>query len=191
MLHLVCIGVFPFLNKCAHFGTAYSSAMQFFIADEFIQAPTNPVCAFFMMHSHTHTGVAPVLISPWFLCLSLALVAESSICLVHFLWFNCRLLQEQQPHTALPVSTFPVFDQTWHIMHTEDDLGQLADMTRNLFSLWISFLLAQQAAGLACVPWEAAPLLISFSFILGRPKRSLLIVVGSPKQKNYSFCWRE
>lgn len=84
--------------------------------------------------------------------LSLALVAKSRICLVHFLSSNCRLLQKQQPHTTLPVSTFPVFDQTWHVMHTEDDLGQLADVTRNLFSLWISFLLAQQAAGLACVP---------------------------------------
>lgn len=94
--------------------------------------------------------------------LSRALVAESRVCLVQFLRFNCRLRQKQ-PHTALPVSTFPVFDQTWHIMQTEDDLDQFADMTRNLFSFWISFLLAQQAAWLACVPWEAAPLLIFFS----------------------------
>lgn len=46
-------------------------------------------------------------------------------------------------------------------MQTEDYLGQFADATINfLFSLWVSFLLAQQAAGLDCVPREPAPLLI-------------------------------
>lgn len=46
-------------------------------------------------------------------------------------------------------------------MQTEGDLGQFADVTINfLFSLWVSFLLAQQVAGLDCVPCEAAPLLI-------------------------------
>lgn len=63
--------------------------------------------------------------------------------MLHFTWFNCRLLQKRQPHTALPVSTFPVFDQIWQIMQMEDDLGQF-DLTINfLFSLWVSFLLAR------------------------------------------------
>lgn len=91
--------------------------------------------------------------------------------MLHFTWCNCR----KEPHTALPVSTFSVFNQIWQIMQTEDDLGQFADLTIDfLFSLWVSFLLAQQAVRLACVPCEAAPSLIFFLFYSGETREKLV-----------------
>lgn len=53
-------------------------------------------------------------------------------------------------------------------------MDQFADLTINLFSLWVSLLSAQQAAGLDCVPWEAAPLLSFFLFYSGETKEKLV-----------------
>lgn len=119
--------------------------------------------------------------------LSLALVGKSRICLVHFLWCFCRNDSPTLPCLFPPslslikpgtlcrqrmiwVSLLMWWDTYFHC---------------GLVFCWLSRLLDR----LVCHE-KLHPYLFSFSFILERPKRSLLIVVVSPK-KNCSFCWRE
>lgn len=128
-----------------------------------------------MRHSYTNTNLAPALISSWLLCLW----AWLWLLRAGFAWCTFSGSTEITAETTAPHSPACfhlclslIKPGTW--WRQRMILGQLADVTRNFFSLWISFLLAQQAAGLAGVPWEASPLLIFLLFYSGETKQKLV-----------------
>lgn len=147
----------------------------------FIKAPSNPVSAFFVRHSHTNTSVAPALISPWLLCLW----AWLWLLRAGFSWRTfsgliagcCRNNSPILPCLCPPSLSLikPGILCGQRMIWVSLLMWQETCFLCGLVFCWLSSLLGW----LVCHE-KLHPYLFSFSFILERPKKSLLIMVGSP-----------
>lgn len=132
------------------------------------------------------------LISPWFLCLSAWLwLLRAGFALCTFSALTAGYCRNNSPTlpclfppslSLIKPGTLCTQRMIWVSLLTWQETYFLC----GLVFCWLSRLLDW----LVCHE-KLHPYLFSFSFILNRPKRSLLIVAGSPKQKNCGFCWRE